>query len=495
MPLRSAAKRLTYLVHRWTGVAGCALMALWFFSGVVMLFVGYPKLTPAERLAALPPLPASACCVPPDANAAAATLTSIAGRPHYVLHGADHRLRVVDAVTGQPAPPVDASAALASARAFLPGATARYAGQILEDRWTHSRGLDAHRPLHAITMLGERPATLYVSSATGQVVLDAPLAQQRSNYVGAWLHWLYVFRDRSADPVWSWTVIVLSAACTVTALTGALVGVWRWRFGRGYKSGSRSPYRKPWMRWHHIVGLLFAGIVCTWIFSGLMSMNPLGIFDARGTKPDLAAYRGGDGTVSAAAPDVSAALRTLHAAGFRPVEIGWKRLNGQGYLLAYDGAGRTRLLTGAGGTPHVGTDWGEADALTAAARLLPARVAEHQRIAHYDAYYYGRHAEAMNGAAVRGLPALRVDFDDPGRTRVYIDLRTGDVVLSMDRAQRTGRWLFSFLHSWDTPWLLAGGTWRDIVLILLSLGGFALSVTGIVIGIARLRQWARATLS
>ena len=56
MSLRSTAKRWTYLVHRWPGIGGCLLMLLWFVSGMVMLFIGYPKLTPDERLAALPVL-------------------------------------------------------------------------------------------------------------------------------------------------------------------------------------------------------------------------------------------------------------------------------------------------------------------------------------------------------------------------------------------------------------------------------------------------------
>ena len=50
------AKRWLYLVHRWLGVLLCAFFAMWFLSGVVMMYVGYPKLTQAERLAHLPPL-------------------------------------------------------------------------------------------------------------------------------------------------------------------------------------------------------------------------------------------------------------------------------------------------------------------------------------------------------------------------------------------------------------------------------------------------------
>ncbi|HRE14495.1 MAG TPA: hypothetical protein PLD37_09900, partial [Usitatibacteraceae bacterium] len=67
-------KRWIYLLHRWIGIAVCLLMAMWFVSGVVMMYVGYPKLTPAERLARLPPLalPDGCCVAPAKALAAAA---------------------------------------------------------------------------------------------------------------------------------------------------------------------------------------------------------------------------------------------------------------------------------------------------------------------------------------------------------------------------------------------------------------------------------------
>ena len=74
--------------------------------------------------------------------------------------------------------------------------------------------------------------------------------QQRWNYVGAWLHWLYFLRMQSVDPVWTWVVIALSALCTLVAVSGIVVG-WRWRFRGHYRSGAKTPYVEPWMRWHH----------------------------------------------------------------------------------------------------------------------------------------------------------------------------------------------------------------------------------------------------
>ncbi|MDR6524377.1 hypothetical protein J2789_007088 [Variovorax paradoxus] len=498
MSLGKRAKRLTYLVHRWTGVGACLLMALWFVSGVVMLFVGYPKLTPWERMQALPALEAGGCCVAVEQAMSAATtgarvqelvLTTVNARPVYRIRHADGSFRMVDASSGKPTQAVDAHAATDAAQRFTAGASGDYLGLAQEDRWTHSRGLDAHRPLHMVQMDDAAHTLLYVSSTTGQVVMDAPRAQRLWNYVGAWLHWVYMLRDRSVDPGWSWIVIVLSAVCVITSITGTVTGIWRWRFSGRYKSGSRSPYREFHLRWHHLLGLAFASIVFTWIFSGLMSMNPLGMFDAKGRHPDLAQYRGATVEAEHLQLPVSQALALLDAAHFRASELEWRVLGGAPYLLARDARNATRLIVQRDGQYLVLDRWPEEDILKAAKYLLDAPVVSEERLDHYDRYYYARQPEAMMGASERRLPVMRLRFGDPHDTWIYLDAWTGDVALSMDRSQRTGRWLFSFLHSWDLPSMLHAAAWRESVLIILSLGGFLVSVTGIVIGYRRILTW------
>ena len=70
--LAARAKRWLYLLHRWAGITLCLFFAMWFISGVVMMYVGYPKLTPAERLGHLAPLdPAGVTVTPAQALAAA----------------------------------------------------------------------------------------------------------------------------------------------------------------------------------------------------------------------------------------------------------------------------------------------------------------------------------------------------------------------------------------------------------------------------------------
>ncbi|WP_272970836.1 PepSY domain-containing protein [Comamonas terrigena] len=493
----SHAKRLVFLVHRWTGVAACVLMALWVLSGMVMLFVGYPKLQPAERLGALPPLPLAAaqCCVPveqalqhsPAPQAVQQiTLTTIAGRPSYRLKEGDGTWRVVDATTGAAAPPVDAATALRSAQSFLPSAAGEVLGRTQGDRWSHAGLLDAHRPLYRVQMHDAAQTLLYISSTTGEVLVDVPRYQGYWNYVGAWLHWVYMFRDGAKDPVWSWLVIGLSALGTLSALAGALVGIWRWRFSGRYKSGAKTPYREFQMRWHHITGLVFGLVMVLWIFSGLMSMNPLGIFSPTGARPDLRAYQQGlPGTTRPALP-VQDALQLLQAGRFDTREIEWKVLAGRPYLLALDAAGASRVLSGAAGSYQVQRGLEPAQLERAAPLLLPFAIHSATVLDRYDAYYYRRGQASMYAAAARDLPVLRVQFQDPGRTTVYLSPASGEVVLSLDRAQRANRWLFNFLHSWDLSWMLQHVWPRDIVLVLLSIGALALATTGTVLGYRRL---------
>jgi len=492
------AKRMTFLVHRWTGVLMCVLMALWFVSGMTMLFVGYPKLTPWERMAGLPALPSSGCCIDVAAalaqsrNAGAVNsivLTSVGGRPHYVLLEGDGSRLAVDAVDGARLA-AGPGQALASARVFLHGAPASYAGFIDEDRWTHARSLAPHRPLHVVEM-GDADATrLYLSSATGQVVLDAPRAERLWNFVGAWLHWLYMFRNQPADPVWSWTVIVLSAIGVVSALAGALNGIWRWRFAGTYKSGSQSPFREAYLRWHHILGLSFGALLLAWIFSGLMSMNPLGVFDAKGMRPDVAAFEGGSAASVRLPLATSEAVALLAAQGFRARELEWRVLAGQPYILARDGRAATRLIVAEHGGYVVRERWPEHVLLEAARRLLPQPMARIETLDAYDAYYYQRQEQSMYGADERRLPVLRAVFNDPGHTWVHLDVYTGQVESSLDSSERVGRWLFNFLHSWDLPAMLDAVWWREAVLIGLCLGGVLLSVTAVVLGARRLRKWS-----
>lgn len=509
--MRVRARRWLFLVHRWLGIVACTFFAMWFVSGVVMMYVGYPRLTEAERLRHLPPLEATGGLLGPRQALDAARIegplkelrlaVASGGRAVYLATPADAArvpapgqrvargagVVVVDARTGTVVQQVDEAHALASAAAYAgPGIAARYLGTVGEDAYTHSRALDAHRPLHRVRLDDAAGTLLYVSSRTGEVVRDAPRVERLWNYAGAWIHWLYPFRGNVFDRYWSDIVIWLSVLATIVALTGSVIGILRWRFRRPHLSGSRSPYRDGMMRWHHLTGLLFAAVTLTWIFSGLMSMNPWGVFRNAAPPLQTEAFQGGPLEISAQEAHPAALLA---AAGGTVRELRWIRSLGRTWVTAHGDSGRPILLDGRDARRDR-LDLARLEA--AASRLLAAPVVRIENLARHDLYYYTRAPHTMTGGGDRPLPAMRVVFGDAYGTWVHIDPHTGAVLGRVDRDRRLSRWLFAMLHSWDWLPLLERRPLWDLVLIVLSIGGALLSVTGVVIGWRRLRRTARA---
>lgn len=491
-------KRWLFLTHRWLGIVVCAFFALWFVSGVVMMYVGYPKLTTAERLQHLPPLGDGQGLLAPQQALAAAQLpgplrdlrlvAARGGQPVYLVQPEAAPARgtvVIDARSGQRLQGVDAPLALATATAYaraLPQAGApRHLGTVQEDAFTHSRALDAHRPLHRVQLSDAQHTLLYISGLTGEVVRDATRTERVWNYAGAWLHWLYMFRGNAFNTYWGDIVNGLSILGIAVAITGTAIGVMRWRFGRPYRGGARTPYPGRLMRWHHISGLLFAAITFTWILSGLASMNPWRVFDVGAAPLRTAALQG-----LALAPNAGAATpqALLAAAGPATRELRWVPVLGTLTVQAQGPAGRPGVLDG-GSAQARSLD--EPALRQAAAGLLDAPVARIERLRAYDFHYYDRAPHTMTGGGERPLPVLRVVFEDAAKSWVHLDPQTGAVVGRSDQGRRASRVLFALLHSWDWLPLLQRRPLWDLLLIGLSLGGALLSLTGVAIGWRRLK--------
>jgi hypothetical protein len=122
----------------------------------------------------------------------------------------------------------------------------------------------------------------------------------------------------------------------------------------------------------------------------------------------------------------------------------------------------------------------------AAQTMLPGAQVEIEWLTAYDFYYYARAEQSMYGNKNKRLPMLRVRFNDPAGTWAHIDPYSGVLIEQLDQRGRIGRWLFNLLHSWDWLPLLERSLLREVLIIALSLGGFAINVTGIVLGWRRL---------
>lgn len=488
-------KRLLYIIHRWLGILLSLFMAMWFFSGVVMMYVGYPKLSFSEKLAALPKLDSTQCCAdlatvlqqaPESGKPDNLRLTTIAGTPTYILGFDKNIYLAVNGLSGLKVTNISAETARFTAQKFLQ-TDGEYLGSVNEDAWTHSRALDGQRPLHKVQMHDANNTLLYVSGVTGEVVRDATGTERFWNWVGAWIHWLYPFRGGFFEAQAANIVIYTSLVGCFLTLSGLITGVLRWRFRGQYKHGSKTPYRGTFMRWHHLFGLGFGVIAFTWILSGLFSMNPWKIFEPSPQKLNMRAYALGELEASHFPLSVQSALSRYQANGFYPVEVEWRLLDGKGYYMGFNNAGQSSiLLAEADAAPMA--QFPPAQLKLAAKRLMPdAKLIKSSLLTAYDAYFYQRTAHTMNGHIEKRLPMLRLEFDDEFSTWIQIDLFTG-APQKLDSYKRTSRWLFAFLHSWDWLPLLNSRPLWDILLICLSIGGFIISISGIIIGWKRVER-------
>ncbi len=92
--------------------------------------------------------------------------------------------------------------------------------------------------------------------------------------------------------------------------------------------------------------------------------------------------------------------------------------------------------------------------------------------------------------AARSGPVYRIGLNDPGKTVVYVSRRSGEVVQVTSRGSRFWAWLGPVPH-WLYPTILRQNArlW-DAVVVWIALIGCFLTLTGIYVGVARLRRYA-----
>ncbi len=469
------------------GIALGILFAIWFASGVVMMYARMPELDSAERLARLTAIDVAAVRVAPGAVAADAsrfTLTTFDGRPVYRVI-ADGVPRTIFADTGETLAPLTADRAVQVARAFAGGPAVHHDGRLEDaDQWTFN--VRGQMPLHRVAVDDDESTRLYVAERSGEVVMKTTARGRRWGFLGAVLHWLYFTPFRRQSALWSDTIIWVSIAGTVMALAGFVWGLWRFSPLQRFRL-KRQQYRSPYaglMRWHHYAGLIFGLTTITWVFSGLLSMDP---WDWSPSTAPTRAQREAVSRGPLHPADVPLASLHLALAAFglsTPKEIDLIRFRGHHYLRADAG------LIAVDAPAHGPDESFHADDMLGAAHdAMPGVPIEGVYwMSEYDAYYYSR-SRQLN------LPVLRVRFADPQRTWLYLDPKPGAIVRKEERLSRVNRWLYHGLHSLDFPFLYYRRPLWDAVVIVLSVGGLVLSLTTLWAAYRRLRRGAHKLTS
>ncbi|MGQ0683115.1 PepSY domain-containing protein [Bradyrhizobium sp.] len=464
------------LLHRWLGVAFCLLFAMWFATGIVMHFVPFPSLTEAERFAGLAVVDSARVVIdPPDAvrasgigDGARVRLIQRSDGPVYVVSGPS-QLRAIRASDSADAAVKSPDIALAAARDHasrrgLDISRASVVERADYDQWSVPNGFDRHRPLFRVALNDAAGTEVYLSSVTGEVVLDTTRRERWWNLAGSVLHWIYPTMLRSNWSLWDRLVWALSLLALISAALGAVLGVARLRVARGVPV---SPYR-GWHALHHVIGLLATVFVLTWIFSGWLSMDHGRLFS--------------HGQLTKAETDMATASpgwRMLPANRMEPspsvLEVEWFAFNERFYRRDRIGLDRQILFRARGAEPDDRAGALSPREIEGFAARLATNCGEASVLAADDDYPV---LSATPGVPVYRSKCAEVWFD--------IDGANGNLLQRLDRSRRAYRWLYRALHTLDFPILAAHPKVRSSLIVGLCVLGLLFSITGIVIGWRRL---------
>ncbi len=328
------------------------------------------------------------------------------------------------------------------------------------DQWTLQLGREL--PLEKFAVDDGRGTEVYVSPAKATVVLATTARTRAFAWIATIPHWFYFTSLRTNQRLWTRTVVWSAELGCVLAALGLVLGVVQFRKSTPFRL-SKSIRYQGWMRWHYILGAVFGVFALTWVFSGLLSMEPFEWTNAEGLRIRPSAFTGGPLDVSRFGPFDAAAWATLRA-GRSLKEIELRRIQDQPYYVARyasappSDAKRERLHQPYAIAGRAQPESELIDAATLAPRREPfsvesllgrlkaaapgTAIAAQDLLDDYDSYYYSRNREAP-------LPVLRVKFADPLETWVYVDPKESELLATVHRLNRVERWLYNGLHSLD----------------------------------------------
>jgi PepSY-associated TM region len=472
--------RALILLHRWLGVVFCFFFAMWFATGIVMHFVPFPALSEAARFAGLPPIELARVAKGPAAAVAASGIAGVtrvrlvqrSDGPLYIVSSSSALKALRAADLGDGAVQSD-QLALTIAKEYarrrrLTDTHAAVDGRTRYDQWTVAGRFDPHRPLYRVALNDDAGHELYVSSATGEIVLETTRRQRVWNYVGSVAHWIYPTLLRRHAAVWTVTVWALSFAAMIGAVAGALIGVLR--VGAVGKVRLLAPYR-GWQAWHHCVGLVCMTFVLSYIFSGWLSMDSGLLFSTgRPTTHETAIVAGAPDWATLSADQLGQLGQTS--------EVEWFAFDGRIYRRARTGLSNQQLTLA---VPR------QDESTSQRPYLQPAELnalAPHLASACSAAAIIKPDDDYGMASSLPGAPVFRVPC---GAAWFDVDGASGALLEKLDPSARVYRWLYDGLHTLDFPVLTGHPRVRTALVVTLCGCGFLFSLSGVVLALRRVR--------
>ncbi len=472
-------KKITLKIHQVTGISLSLMFLVWFVSGVVLIFAGFPHASREERFLFLEPFSLSdfeAIQPLPDSIKGAVGLDKLNNRPVYRIAMGKRAQQVYDATTLQRIPNFSEEICKNEAERFL-NAQVQKSDKIHElDQWMPWSYYQALLPIYKFYMNDNRHTVIYVSSKSGNIVQQTNRKTRWLARVGAIPHWIYFRSLRLKVQLWNQTVIWLSSIGLFSCLSGIVAGMIRLNKRRKRKwAGDITPYKKFWFKWHHISGFFFGIFVFTFLLSGLFSVVDFSEHGNNGQKifsPRKIWEKSKKMQVNAGHSFAGLWQTLENKSNVRKLE--WiNSLGKPAWWVYYNDYQTPEVYVCTADTIYKQETVSLEQIENRAESLFENTSFSVDEQRKYDNYYQ------ESGMFKRPLPVYKISWNNGAQNQIYIDPKTGKVVASYTRNKKIHRWLYQGLHKFNFQFLVEHDWLRKLLLIILSLGGIVVSFSGV----------------
>ncbi|PVX49998.1 PepSY-associated transmembrane protein [Balneicella halophila] len=473
-------KKIIIKSHRILGSILSLVFLVWFISGFVMIYSGFPKPDKEKAFVAQESLSKYADKIKSlsiDSIAPQnATLAVLHQKPVYL-----HRYKAIDATTLSPVSSFKTEA--------LDNLIKKnYKANIKKkkiindyDSWIPWARYSNYFPIHKYYLDDKEKTVVYLSEKTGTVVQETTEKKRWLARFGAIPHWLY-FKDlRVNQGLWSQVVIWLSGIGSIMCLLGLVVGIYqsrKWRKAKKKGLFGISPYKKKWFRWHHIVGMTFGVFVFTFVFSGMMSMMsvPQWVISQKKEINFRKMWYEPANTIEQFTLPLADLLTNKEFQDIKTIQF--RKFNNTPYYL-FQKKYKKPIWIDASNTDAKQKEFSEGEILDLAKKKFKEHKFSHEIINETDGYY--NTSEKI----------IKLKFNDTDKSWFYIPVENPINTRLYDKNRRLGRWLYKGLHTFNFP-AFEGIEWlRKTMLIILSVFGTIVSLTGVVLGYRYFRRKAK----
>ncbi len=346
------------------------------------------------------------------------------------------------------------------------------------DQWIPWERYKSYFPIYKYYLNDDKKSVIYVSKKTCTVVQETTSYQRWCARFGAIPHWFYYKKLRLKADLWADVVIWLAFISSFVAISGIIMGFLKQRKIKKIRKKHRpfgfSPYKKKWYKWHHVTGYFFGIFVFTFVFSGMMSLYdvPQWIVPTKKTADYEKIFSVKPRNLELFKLSANKVISDKRFSNIK--KIVWRQIDTIPYYYVYTKSLYNPTLVKADNADTVLiskiTENHVSKLLSEKCPDLKFTVAS---LSKTDGY--------LSSKRVRKNQLVKISTEDANNTWLYFSKNRAELVYMSNKNTRLLRWLYKALHSFNFP-IFENHDWlRKLILIILSVFGIIVSISGLVL--------------